>query len=241
VARFAEGLYADAAGGKRFFLDKTPRYHLVVDELLEVFPEAPVVFLWRNPLAIAASIIETWGSGRWVLDVYSIDLFEGLERLTNAYERQRKRAVAIRYEDLVQDPDDVARQLLESVGLTPVPGMTARFSDVRLRGTMGDPTGTHRYQSISLEPLARWRQSLANPVRKIWAKRYLNWIGERRLALMGYDLEELLTELEMIPASRRYLASDAARRMYGHAARRTARALLAKPRGNSLHHIRPAA
>src|SRR5215831_7821667 len=32
-------LYAEAAPGKTYFLDKTPRYHHIADDLLELFPE----------------------------------------------------------------------------------------------------------------------------------------------------------------------------------------------------------
>ena len=70
------------------------------------------------------------------------------------------------------------------------------FSDVRLEGSMGDPTGVHRYDTISEEPLEKWRSTLANPYRKRWCREYLRWIGGERLAVMGYELDELLAELD---------------------------------------------
>ena len=54
--------------GRAYFLDKTPRYHLVVDEIKELFPDGRFIFLWRQPLAVAASIIESFGrraGGTW--------------------------------------------------------------------------------------------------------------------------------------------------------------------------------
>jgi hypothetical protein len=54
VHDFGIDLYTRAAGEARYFLDKTPRYHYVVDDLFRVFPEAKTIFLWRNPLAIVA-------------------------------------------------------------------------------------------------------------------------------------------------------------------------------------------
>jgi hypothetical protein len=35
-------------------------------------------------------------------------------------------------------------------------------------------------------------------VRRAWARRYLRWIGEERLAVMGYRLDVLLAELDAI-------------------------------------------
>ena len=60
-----------SAPGKTCFLDKTPRYHLILDELAQIFPDAKFIVLWRNPLAIVASILNTWKDGRFDLRVVS--------------------------------------------------------------------------------------------------------------------------------------------------------------------------
>ena len=62
---------------------------------------------------------------------------------------------------------------------------------------------------MSREPLEKWKAQMANPLRKAWAKRYLRWIGAERLAIMGYDLEALLAEVDAIPLKLRSTASDA--------------------------------
>jgi hypothetical protein len=65
AGRFAGDLYAGAASDQtRYFLDKTPPYHWVADELVETFPEGRFIFLWRPPLAVASSIFETWCGAR---------------------------------------------------------------------------------------------------------------------------------------------------------------------------------
>jgi hypothetical protein len=46
--------------GKRFFLDKTPRYYLIIPELKKVFPKAKFIFLLRNPLAVLSSTLKIW-------------------------------------------------------------------------------------------------------------------------------------------------------------------------------------
>ena len=82
-------LYETAAGGPyQYFLDKTPRYHLVADKIFELFPDAKYIFLWRNPLAVVASIAQSFSGAKWSLHRNKVDLFTGLENLVSAYSRK---------------------------------------------------------------------------------------------------------------------------------------------------------
>jgi len=75
VKRLALDLYtAAAAPGSRFFVDKTPRYHLIAADLLEMFQDAPFAILWRNPLAVVASTVKSWAGGRWAVHRWHVDL-----------------------------------------------------------------------------------------------------------------------------------------------------------------------
>jgi hypothetical protein len=77
-------LYEKAAGSEaRYFVDKTPTYCLVAEEIMNLFPEGKFVFLWRNPLSVVASIVETWPP--WHPTVFREELFTGLPRLIEAY------------------------------------------------------------------------------------------------------------------------------------------------------------
>ena len=64
---FALQLYEKSAGKKKaaYFLDKTPKYHFIVDDIMQLFPEGKMFFLWRNPLSVIASIMQTWGNDAW--------------------------------------------------------------------------------------------------------------------------------------------------------------------------------
>jgi hypothetical protein len=216
LRRFVIRLYNDACGEKgRYFLDKSPRYHLIVHELFELFQDAKFIFLWRNPLAVLASSNETWAGGRWSVHRWEIDLFDGLANLQSAYERYRDRACGVRFEDLIAEPADTWPRVFEYLELSFDPQALREFASVPLRGRMGDPSGRVQYQAISREPLDKWKRSLGNPYRKAWCRRYLEWIGERRLSLMGYRLDDLIRELDGTPSSPRLLASDLMRAAYG--------------------------
>jgi hypothetical protein len=212
-------LYAKASPpGATYFLDKTPRYHLIVDELFRLFPDGRFVFLWRNPLAVVASIIETWGGGKWSVYRSRLDLFRGLDNLVNAYRTHSDKAMALRYEDLLHEPDLEYRRLIDYLDLTADPEWLSRLPHVELKGRMGD-RGRVSNGALVRDPLEKWRVTLATPVRKRWCRRYLRWIGEDRMSVMGYDLGSLLEELGALPSNPRLLVSDALRLTYGRLSR----------------------
>jgi hypothetical protein len=216
VRRSVMALYEQAAGEAAWFLDKTPRYHLVVDEIMELFPDARFVFLWRNPLAVAASMIESFGRGHWNLDRYDVDLHGGLDRLIAAHERDDPRTVAIRFEDLVADPVAGTRTVFELLGLDPALAAAEAFAGTSLNGRMGDRTGTASYNEISGEPVDRWQATMGNPLRKRWCAAYLRSLGPAQLGAMGYDFDGLARDVAGLRARPAGVASDAARRIYGY-------------------------
>jgi hypothetical protein len=197
---FALGLYAAAAGDDaRYFVDKSPPYCLIAEEIIELFPEGRFVFLWRNPLSAVASMIETWEP--WRPTMYRDDLFVGLPRLIAAYRRNRARAHAVRFEDLIAGDPAPWAALMHYLGIEFEPQSLRSFAKVTLNGRMGDPTGVRRYTELSGEPQQKWKTTLANPLRKAWCRRYLGFIGRERLATMGYDMALLERELSSQAAS----------------------------------------
>ena len=199
VREMALRLYDKASEpGARYFLDKTPRYSLVVDELFEMFPDARVIFLWRNPLAVVASIVDTWFGGRWVPHRHKIDLFTGLEKLVAAQRRHRDTVVTLRYEDLVADPRAVLTRVLAYLDLPWEEAVGSDLRVARVAGSVGDRSGTQRYQAVSADSVDRWKATIGSPVRKAWCRRYLDWIGDERLAAMGYDHGVLREEVRAV-------------------------------------------
>lgn len=216
VRRFALDLYSKAtAKHARYFLDKTPRYHFVAEELFELFPEGKFIFLWRNPIDIVASILASWSGGRWNLHRYQLDLRDGLASLVRARDRYRARSVAVRYEDLLQRGDATWAEVFDYLGLDFDPELLGRSDTVALKGRLGD-TGKPNLDPDGRSPSNEGkRMVLGNPFRKSWCRRYLTWIGQERLSGIGYDLETLLSELDDIPPSLRFLPSDSIRFVRG--------------------------
>ena len=227
---FALGLYQKASGGQgRYFLDKTPRYYFIVDDLFRLFPEGKFIFLWRDPLAVVASIVQTWGRGKWNLERWRHDLFDGAPALVTAYERHRNASIALRFEDLVSDPQGTLRPVFEYLEIPYDPKIISSFSDVRLDARMGDKRGYSQYGELSTDPLDKWKGVVSTVVRKQWCRNYLRHIGAYRLAAMGYDLQTLLGELGSVPTSVRLLGSDLLWAPASRAARARREAAARKP------------
>jgi len=206
VRAMATTLYSHLAGPDDTFIDKTPRNSLFTREIIETFPDAPCLFLWRNPLSVIHSMNETWGKGRWKAYFYEIDLLDGLKHMVDTYAlvRDRPNVLAVRYEDLVADPDAAWPKIFAHFGSEFDPAYAK--NPPRLNVRMGDQSGQKKYAQTSAASVASWLEGIDTPIRKGWVRRYLHELGAERLATMGYELDELLAQLS--EAKQHFRASD---------------------------------
>jgi hypothetical protein len=212
VHDFAIDLYAQAADdGATYFLDKTPPYAHFLPELARTFPEARFIALFRNPLAVVASVVETFSGGRWEPDRYPLSLYVALEALVSSTRSHPDLVHPVRFEDLASGEAESWERLMDFLGLGFDPTSLGDFGSVALSGRLGDKHGTIRYSQLSAEPLSKWRQTINNPLRRAWCRRYLDWIGPERLEIMGYDHARLRRELDSTPVGPRRLAGDSMR------------------------------
>ena len=216
---FGSELYGRATGdGERYFLDKTPAYHWIADDLFRTFCDASFIYLWRNPLSVVASHVETFCQGHWGVAKHAGDLFDGLNNLVCSYERNADRAITARFEDLATGSTPAWEKVFNYLDLEFDPQLLERFDAVELNGRLGDVTGRAAYRRLDPEPLDKWKKTITTPLRKAWCRRYIRWIGEERLAVMGYDLATLEADLDSVqtsmaeaPADARAMASSMAR------------------------------
>ena len=205
LRRFVLRIYRRAAGSNAtYFLDKTPRYHLIASEIIDLLPSARVVILWRNPLAIMASIIQTWGKGKWNLYRYNVDFYRGLPLLVDLARQDQANVISIRYEDLVTRQKETLKRVCDHLDLNLD---ELDVSPPTLDGVVGDPTQT-QYDSISSASLDKWKTVLANPLRKRSACAYLDWLGTDRLGIMGYAYDDLVDAINKTPLTLQYMGRD---------------------------------
>ncbi|NIY77089.1 hypothetical protein HED22_15660 [Thalassospira sp. HF15] len=118
--------YLDAlaayAPEKKFVTNKTPANYLRVAIIRKVFPDAPIVHTHRHPLATCLSIYTTPFSipMRFANDLGEFaDFYRGYVELMNAClaSDDEGRIYDLSYEDLVSEPEAVARDYLAHCGL----------------------------------------------------------------------------------------------------------------------------
>jgi Sulfotransferase family len=204
-------LYEKAAGpDARHFVDKSP-YYFVAEEIIRLFPEAKFVFLWRNPLSVLASVMATWEHAKWQPTLFRGEFFVGLPRLISAYRNNADRCYSVRFEDLLSGEPRHWESLMDFLEIEFEPDALHRFSSVRLNGRMGDPTGVSQYSQLSAEPMHKWRAALGNPLRREWSRRYLRYLGDDRLATIGYDGQAIMRELDALPRTMSSFVPDLGR------------------------------
>lgn len=213
VAGFVKDLYARIEGGSgaKVFIDKTPRYYLIVPFLAEAFPDARFIFLFRNPLEVLSSILKTWHHDRMTprLRGSYVDIMRGPRLMAEGAKLLGDRALCLDYRELVSVPEDVMRRSCDYMGITFSEVMLTGYRSVQFEGIMGDPTGVQSYGGVSTESLAKWKRGLSNAYRKWFARRYVRFLGDETLAGFGLTERGLLEEIDAIPTTWGGAVSDA--------------------------------
>lgn len=197
VRGFVTSIYTGLADdGKQYFLDKTPRYYLIITQIRKIFPDAKFIFLFRNPLAVLASIVETWGSGRFGQFYQNhVDLFRGPGLLVEGKNSLGDMAVTVNYENLVSEPDRELGRILGYLGLSHEDMTGDLPGSEKLHGRLGDQTGIRKYAEVTAQSAERWVNTFQSRVRRWYARRYLRTLGSGTLAAMGYESDEIMAVL----------------------------------------------
>ena len=116
LRQFMLDLYSkQCQNNEQYFLDKTPRYYLIIDEIVKLFPKAKFIFLFRNPIHVFASIINTWGKGRFRKQYANYnDIVDGTKMLSQGYSKYKGISISIKYEDFILNP---LEELEEKLGI----------------------------------------------------------------------------------------------------------------------------
>jgi len=202
VRLMAYKIYSDLSCQHKFFLDKTPRYSLICEEIIETFPDAKFIFLWRHPFSIILSIYKTWSNNNWTFPNYYIDLYEGFSNMINVSQRYKDKVLNMQYEKLATHPEQSITELLSYLGLEyNVTALINNGLNKRVQGRMGDP---NQYRSDGGVANHDWQKAgiefCTSKFRRVWLINYLNFIGRERLDSIGYDItksKQLITHMKI--------------------------------------------
>ena len=197
IRSFINELYTPLRGTKKYFLDKTPRYYLIAGKLHRLFPDSKFVYLFRNPINIYDSVIETFHGGRLIgLPFNYLDVTEGLNLLCKAFEHGRN-VFKIRYEDFCSDGESAVGRICNYLEIENRPEILTHFSQVKFSGRLGDP------KQIGLDRVANLHKE-QQPLSAIRRRLYAQWLGnisEQAWRISGYQHEDLLSQLESRPVA----------------------------------------
>ena len=204
VRQYAGHLYAAAMVGREqgLFLDKTPRYYFILPELRRVFPRSKTVILLRNPLAVLASIVNTWvrATGSWAtLEHYRGDLLVAPRLLAASLRTGDNAMLAVSYEDVVAHPSRSLAKVCGFLGLEHDPDLVERGLSATYIWEFGD---TKREKVVHAGRAQAWQTLAEDP--RIWSlmDTYLDQLDPSVVSDIGYSHRNLRRQLESLRPKR---------------------------------------
>lgn len=199
VKQLALDTYSDAFYSekeKRLFLDKTPRYYHIIEELMDWFPNAKFILLVRNPLSVFTSIMDYNFDGK--LDWLSredrrhdiISSFEQVEKF-----KDLPKTHFVRYEDLVTNPVQCLTDINAYLGFEQSDKITQYEVSKEFKGSISiDTKSVHKHNKPVKDYLENWRKSVDTKQKKRLLLEYLELLDSTTLSNLGYNKNELKTQ-----------------------------------------------
>lgn len=179
------------ASGKKYFLDKTPRYYYILPELYRTFPSAKYIFLLRNPLAVLCSIFNTFIQEHWWrIQYYQGDLFKAPSLIAQGMVELQKKSIVISYENLLVNPNQEITKVCNFLNI-PFDEKILNYGEgCSQQWQFGDQAQIYQEKTPNSQQGDRWKKDLDNPI--IWqcVSNYLEFLGKDLLNSLGYSYEE---------------------------------------------------
>jgi len=196
VRRFVLDLYGKMSHGNRYFLDKTPRYYLIAQDLHRLFPDGKFIYLFRNPVDIYDSIIETFCRGRiYNFVMFYVDMMHGFNLMSDSIKKYENNIMQVKYEELCREPEFVLQDICGYLDIEYKSSMIENFTAIAFKGRLGDPN-KDRFEKIvfreNVRPISMLRRYLY--------RKLLNSIKEEYWSISGYSKHDILVKLSDRPS-----------------------------------------
>lgn len=188
----------EARPDKRYFLDKTPAYALVLDFIAKIYPRARFVVLTRHPLAVFSSFAESFFDSNYEAAHAYNPITERYVPAIARFLRQNKVPIHhVIYENLVADPDTVMQGVFEFLGV-PHEAEAIDYGKHQHEGKgLGDPIGVARHSRPSTASLHKWAGEISgNPARLKLCRDIVARLDPADLELWGHPLETFWKPLD---------------------------------------------
>jgi hypothetical protein len=182
---------------KNLFLDKTPRYFHIISELLEFFPEARFVFLWRNPAAVIHSIAKTFTKQDWQrLSDFRHDLLFAPQKMLDGIEAAGSKAYSLQYEILLNNPEKELAGICRFLSIPFAPSMLQYGETPQTKWRFGDQQTVYQFSKPEKALTNSWIDGLKEPQTWRVINDYVQLLGEKLITAMGYDFDSMLQLVE---------------------------------------------
>jgi tetratricopeptide (TPR) repeat protein len=183
--------------GKRYFLDKTPRYYYILPELYKTFPEAKYILLLRNPLAILCSIFNTFiHDNWWRIQYYQGDLLRAPSLIAKGMLELQNHSLVLQYENLLLNPEMEIERVCNFLNV-PFDEAIISYGDSNSeKWQFGDRSMIYQENKPMNQNGDRWQENLQNPIIWQFANNYLEFLGKDLLADLGYSYTKLKEIIE---------------------------------------------
>ena len=185
---------------KTFFLDKTPRYYLILDEIIKTFPEAKIIILHRNPIAVLISIYNILGRERWNMHSTEnyIDFVSAIDAINSI--KNQKNIYHTNYEDFLNNFNFEIEKILKYLGLSIQKKM--EYYNIDQSKQWGDNSGNiKKTNKVTPREPDDWKNKIKNTEQLIQAQEYLEFLGEEKIRQFGYNFHEIKNILNTLNTS----------------------------------------
>jgi len=205
LKNFLKDLYSEVSKEKKsalYFIDKTPRYYFIIDEINRIFPDAKFIFLLRNPIALFSSIVKTFSKNSLRINYSYVDLFLGPDYLLENYKKIKQKSIKLTYERLIKNPEQQLKKISEYLGVEFKDFNIKNYINIELNGKMGDKTGIGKYKSISSESVEKWKEECLSAYRKRVFLKYIDFLKDDYLKLNGVSRKDIIETIKSIKPGR---------------------------------------
>jgi hypothetical protein len=182
--------------GKEYIVDKTPRYYHILDLVDKLYPNAPKIWLKRNPLDTIASCKTTWGIKLEEalgdnISPHSFDTTISFQLLLNFFRTPKDKKYIVKYEELVANPSYEIDKMLDFLQLEKIEGVINYQSNQeqmkQIKNSGFGDTSVLFHQKPHKNSVNKWEQELDDKE----AIKIIDTLGRQLFEDLGYR-EELL-------------------------------------------------
>ena len=198
---YADTLYGRMLepSGRRYFLDKTPAYGLVLPFLSKLYPDAHYIVLTRHPLAVMSSYANSFFNGDWHgAHAFNPIVERYVPALARFLESPPTHVLQVQYETLVARPADELARMFAFLGVDNDPNAVnygANFqSGEGVTKGMGDPVTVHTQDRPVSSSIDKWVAELQQDERKrALADHIVGALHDDDVRRWGFERAELLS------------------------------------------------